>query len=103
MTNLRLSVSALLVLFSSAVFAAPVVSTPVDNSSANTTTNVDNSYHPSKAQKIVKKAKNHSHKKLTKKYNKATKKKALCKDGTYSKSKSRKGTCSKHGGVAKWL
>lgn len=28
---------------------------------------------------------------------------ALCRDGTYSFSKSRKGTCSHHGGVAKWL
>lgn len=28
---------------------------------------------------------------------------ALCKDGTYSYSKRRRGTCSHHGGVAKWL
>lgn len=28
---------------------------------------------------------------------------AICKDGTYSYSQSRKGTCSKHGGVATWL
>lgn len=28
---------------------------------------------------------------------------AKCKDGTYSKSKHRGGTCSKHGGVADWL
>ena len=28
---------------------------------------------------------------------------ALCRDGTYSFSKSRRGTCSHHGGVAKWL
>ena len=28
---------------------------------------------------------------------------ALCKDGTYSFSKSRKGTCSGHRGVKKWL
>lgn len=28
---------------------------------------------------------------------------ALCRDGTYSFSKSRRGTCSRHGGVAKWL
>lgn len=28
---------------------------------------------------------------------------ALCKDGTYSFSKNRCGTCSHHGGVAKWL
>lgn len=28
---------------------------------------------------------------------------ALCRDGTYSFSQSRKGTCSHHGGVAKWL
>lgn len=27
---------------------------------------------------------------------------AQCKDGTYSHSKSRSGTCSRHGGVAKW-
>lgn len=28
---------------------------------------------------------------------------AKCKDGTYSFSQSRKGTCSRHGGVAQWL
>lgn len=28
---------------------------------------------------------------------------AQCRDGTYSFSKSRRGTCSYHGGVAKWL
>lgn len=28
---------------------------------------------------------------------------ALCRDGTYSFSKNRRGTCSHHGGVAKWL
>lgn len=28
---------------------------------------------------------------------------ALCKDGTYSYSKTHKGTCSRHGGVDKWL
>lgn len=28
---------------------------------------------------------------------------ALCKDGTYSFSRSRRGTCSHHGGVRKWL
>jgi hypothetical protein len=28
---------------------------------------------------------------------------AKCKDGTYSKSQHRSGTCSKHGGVAEWL
>ncbi|MHB9140332.1 MAG: DUF3761 domain-containing protein [Paludibacter sp.] len=28
---------------------------------------------------------------------------ALCRDGTYSFSSSRRGTCSHHGGVAKWL
>lgn len=28
---------------------------------------------------------------------------AKCKDGTYSFSKNRRGTCSKHKGVAKWL
>lgn len=28
---------------------------------------------------------------------------ALCRDGTYSYSKSRSGTCSHHGGVAVWL
>jgi hypothetical protein len=28
---------------------------------------------------------------------------AQCADGTYSFSQSRRGTCSRHGGVAKWL
>lgn len=28
---------------------------------------------------------------------------ALCRDGTYSFSKNRRGTCSHHGGVKKWL
>lgn len=28
---------------------------------------------------------------------------AICMDGTGSLSKSRQGTCSKHGGVAKWV
>ncbi|MCM1168631.1 MAG: DUF3761 domain-containing protein [Bacteroides sp.] len=28
---------------------------------------------------------------------------ALCRDGTYSFSRNRKGTCSHHGGVARWL
>jgi ferredoxin-like protein FixX len=28
---------------------------------------------------------------------------AICRDGTYSYSQNRRGTCSKHGGVAKWL
>src|SRR6478609_7451015 len=28
---------------------------------------------------------------------------AQCRDGTYSFSRSRRGTCSHHGGVAKWL
>lgn len=28
---------------------------------------------------------------------------ALCQDGTYSFSRSRRGTCSHHGGVARWL
>ena len=28
---------------------------------------------------------------------------ALCRDGTYSCSRSRRGTCSHHGGVKKWL
>ena len=28
---------------------------------------------------------------------------ALCRDGTYSFSRSRRGTCSHHGGVARWL
>jgi hypothetical protein len=28
---------------------------------------------------------------------------AQCRDGTYSFSKSRSGTCSRHGGVAGWL
>lgn len=27
---------------------------------------------------------------------------ALCRDGTYSFSQSRRGTCSLHGGVARW-
>jgi uncharacterized protein YgiM (DUF1202 family) len=28
---------------------------------------------------------------------------AICRDGTYSFSRNRRGTCSHHGGVAKWL
>src|SRR5439155_24817428 len=28
---------------------------------------------------------------------------AVCKDGTYSFSQNRQGTCSHHGGVARWL
>jgi uncharacterized protein DUF3761 len=28
---------------------------------------------------------------------------AQCRDGSYSFSKSHRGTCSRHGGVAKWL
>jgi uncharacterized protein YraI len=28
---------------------------------------------------------------------------ALCRDGTYSFSRNRKGTCSHHGGVARWI
>lgn len=28
---------------------------------------------------------------------------AICGDGTYSFSQSRRGTCSRHGGVAEWL
>lgn len=28
---------------------------------------------------------------------------ALCRDGTYSYSRNRRGTCSHHGGVARWL
>lgn len=28
---------------------------------------------------------------------------AVCRDGTYSFSQSRRGTCSRHGGVAQWL
>ncbi len=28
---------------------------------------------------------------------------AVCKDGSYSFSKHRRGTCSRHGGVAKWI
>ncbi len=28
---------------------------------------------------------------------------AQCRDGTYSRSKNRRGTCSHHGGVRKWL
>src|SRR2546430_15868754 len=28
---------------------------------------------------------------------------AQCRDGSYSFSRSRRGTCSRHGGVAKWL
>lgn len=28
---------------------------------------------------------------------------AICQDGTYSQSKHRQGTCSRHGGVKEWL
>ncbi len=38
------------------------------------------------------------------KYNKAPEgATALCRDGTYSFSQNRRGTCSHHGGVSKWL
>jgi hypothetical protein len=34
---------------------------------------------------------------------KSLKPKARCKDGSYSYSPNRSGTCSRHGGVEKWL
>ncbi|PHM59892.1 DUF3761 domain-containing protein [Xenorhabdus sp. KK7.4] len=104
MKNLKLSVAALLVLFSSAVFAAPAVPTepvskpviPVEKSIKSV---------KNKTGSLEKQVQKNS-KKSTKK-RKATSTKAvntaLCKDGTYSKSKSRKGACSRHGGGAKWL
>ncbi|CDL79353.1 DUF3761 domain-containing protein [Xenorhabdus cabanillasii] len=104
MKILKLSVAALLVLFSSAVLAAPTVST---DHTAKTATTVEKSAKTAenKVSSLEKKAGENS-KKLTKKGNTKAKKgmnTALCKDGTYSKSKSRKGACSRHGGVAKWL
>ncbi|PHM29020.1 DUF3761 domain-containing protein [Xenorhabdus budapestensis] len=104
MKSLKLSVAALLVLFSSAVIAAPTVST---DHTAKTGTTVEKSVKKTKNKmsSLEKKAGENS-KKSTKKGKTKAKKgvnTALCKDGTYSKSKSRKGACSRHGGVAKWL
>ncbi|KMJ43263.1 hypothetical protein AB204_20685 [Xenorhabdus khoisanae] len=110
MKSLKLSVAALLVLFSSAALAAPAVSTSAETAS-KTATAVEHNVKAAKnkvnspEKKVTKKAKSQ---KASKKKNKAVKKgantnTALCKDGTYSKSKSRKGACSRHGGVSKWL
>ncbi|WP_237386262.1 DUF3761 domain-containing protein [Xenorhabdus sp. Sc-CR9] len=108
MKSLKLSVTALLVLFSSTVLAAPAVSTSSEAVS-KTATAVENNVKSTKnkvnspEKKVTKKAKKQ---KASKKSNKPAKKganTALCKDGTYSKSKSNKGVCSRHGGVAKWL
>ncbi|WP_340609065.1 DUF3761 domain-containing protein [Xenorhabdus bharatensis] len=107
MKNLKLSVAALLVLFSSAALAAPAVPTepvskpviPVEKSIKSVKNKTGS------LEKQVQKNSKKSTKKTKKR--KATPTKAvntaLCKDGTYSKSKSRKGACSRHGGVAKWL
>ncbi|WP_323867208.1 DUF3761 domain-containing protein [Xenorhabdus szentirmaii] len=108
MKNLKLSVAALLVLFSSAALAVPAVSTSAEPVS-KTVTAVKHDVEAAKnkvssaKKKVTKKA---SVKKVSKHKNKSAKKganTALCKDGTYSKSKSRKGACSRHGGVSKWL
>ncbi|WP_099112766.1 DUF3761 domain-containing protein [Xenorhabdus miraniensis] len=108
MKSLKLSVAALLVLFSSAALAAPTVSTSAETAS-KTATAVEHNVKAAKnkvnspEKKVTKKAKSQ---KASKKKNKSVKKganTALCKDGTYSKSKSRKGACSRHGGVSKWL
>ncbi|MBC8951462.1 DUF3761 domain-containing protein [Xenorhabdus sp. PB62.4] len=108
MKSLKLSVAALLVLFSSAALAAPAVSTSAETAS-KTATAVEHNVKAAKnkvnspEKKVTKKAKSQ---KAAKKKNKSVKKganTALCKDGTYSKSKSRKGACSRHGGVSKWL
>ncbi|PHM30151.1 DUF3761 domain-containing protein [Xenorhabdus innexi] len=109
MKNLKLSVAALLVLFSSATLAAPAVPTePV----SKPVTPVEKSIKPVKnkigsLEKKMQKVQKDSKKSTKAKKRKATPTKAvktaLCKDGTYSKSKSRKGACSRHGGVAKWL
>ncbi|MBD2814682.1 DUF3761 domain-containing protein [Xenorhabdus sp. Flor] len=104
MKSLKLSVAALLVLFSSAVLAAPIVST---DHTAKTATTVEKSAKTAKNKvSSLEKKTGENSKKLTKKEKTKAKKgvnTALCKDGTYSKSKSRKGACSRHGGVAKWL
>ncbi|PHM55318.1 Acid shock protein [Xenorhabdus hominickii] len=105
MKSLKLSVAALLVLFSSTALAAPAVST---ETASKTATAVEHN-----VQKVKNKA-GSLEKKVTKgaKKQKSSGKKAIkkkgantaqCKDGTYSKSKSHKGACSRHGGVAKWL
>ncbi|MBI6550265.1 DUF3761 domain-containing protein [Xenorhabdus sp. VLS] len=108
MKSLKLSVAALLVLFSSAALAAPAVSTSAETA-PKTATTVEHNIQSAKnkvnslEKKVTKKAKSQ---KVSKKKNKSVKKganTALCKDGTYSKSKSHKGACSRHGGVNKWL
>ncbi|OTA16854.1 hypothetical protein Xvie_01533 [Xenorhabdus vietnamensis] len=108
MKSLKLSVAALLVLFSSTTLAAPAISTSAETVpktatavkyDVKTAKNKTNSLE----KKVNKKAKKQ---KASKKKNRSVKKganTALCKDGTYSKSKSRKGACSRHGGVSKWL
>ncbi|OKP04290.1 DUF3761 domain-containing protein [Xenorhabdus eapokensis] len=110
MKSLKLSVAALLVLFSSAALAAPAVSTSADVASKTVTAveqNVKSAKNKANSleKKVTKKAKKQ---KISKKKNRNSLAKkgantALCKDGSYSKSKSRKGACSRHGGVAKWL
>ncbi|AYA39495.1 DUF3761 domain-containing protein [Xenorhabdus nematophila] len=107
MKNLKLSVAALLVLFSSTALAAPAVSTsaeaaPIPTTAVEQKAKSAKNKASSPMKKVIKKTKSQ---KVSKK-NKSVKKganTALCKDGTYSKSKSRKGACSRHGGVSKWL
>ncbi|MDX8000503.1 DUF3761 domain-containing protein [Xenorhabdus sp. Reich] len=110
MKSLKLSVAALLVLFSSAALAAPAVSTSAETA-PKTVTAVEHNVKVAKnkvnslEKKVTKKAKSQKASKKKNK-NKSVKKganTALCKDGSYSKSKSHKGACSRHGGVAKWL
>ncbi|WP_045957669.1 DUF3761 domain-containing protein [Xenorhabdus poinarii] len=115
MKNLKLSVAALLVLFSSTALAAPAVSTSTETA-PKTVTSVKNNVKTTKHnantldKKVSKKAQKHQASKRKIKKNtvkKNTAKKgantALCKDGSHSKSQSRKGACARHGGVAKWL
>lgn len=69
-------------------YVAPVQSTPT----APTTTCANGTYKNSAGQTVCRPS--------TQNTGGAT---AICKDGTYSYSQSRKGTCSRHGGVSRWL
>ncbi|CDH28584.1 conserved hypothetical protein; putative exported protein [Xenorhabdus bovienii str. Jollieti] len=112
MKSLKLSVAALLVLFSSTALAVPAVSL---EHASKTATAVEHNVKTAKdnvsslEKKVTKGSKNQkaSQKNNSNKSKAGSTKQgansALCKDGTYSKSKTHKGACSRHGGVAKWL